>query len=94
LTRPKPHVACFTIDSNHAPGKKVLRSDVHYAIELVKFQLEKGEHTNHHTKPVIFILLFGRKMKIRKKKKDPRSQSPPPNSNPTPQAIIYTLERD
>lgn len=48
----KPHVACFSIDSNDAPGDAVLRSEVHYAIELVKFRLEKGQHTGHHTKPV------------------------------------------
>jgi hypothetical protein len=41
VDKTKPHVACLTADSNHAPGDRVLRSDVHYAIEMVKFRLEK-----------------------------------------------------
>jgi hypothetical protein len=53
----KPHVACFTNDSSDAPGDAVLRSEVHYAIELVKFRLEGGRHTNHHTKPGMIYTL-------------------------------------
>ncbi|KAK4238602.1 hypothetical protein C8A03DRAFT_33355 [Achaetomium macrosporum] len=53
----KPHVACFTIDSKDAPGDEVLRSDIHYAIELAKFGLENGQHTKHHTKPGIIYTL-------------------------------------
>jgi hypothetical protein len=52
VDKTKPHVACFSFDSNHAPGDEVLHSEVHYAIQLVKFRLEKGQHTGHHTKPV------------------------------------------
>jgi hypothetical protein len=47
----KPHVACLVIDSNEAPGDQVLRSEVDYAIELIRFRLRKGCHTNHLTKP-------------------------------------------
>jgi hypothetical protein len=47
----KPHVACMVFDSNEGP-EQVLRSEVDYALELVKFRLEEGQHTNHHTKPV------------------------------------------
>ncbi|KAH6635871.1 hypothetical protein F5144DRAFT_565689 [Chaetomium tenue] len=57
VDRTKPHVACFAIDSNHPPGDKVLRSDLHYAIQLVKFRLEKGQHTGHHTKPSLIYTL-------------------------------------
>ncbi|KAH6838565.1 hypothetical protein B0I37DRAFT_387176 [Chaetomium sp. MPI-CAGE-AT-0009] len=57
VDKTKPHVACFAIDSNHPQGDRVLRSDVHYAIELVKFRLEKGQHTEHHTKPGIIYTL-------------------------------------
>jgi hypothetical protein len=54
VDRTKPHVACLTIDSNPSPGDdKVLHSEVDYAISLVKFRLEQGQHTGHHTKPVI-----------------------------------------
>ncbi|KAL2125960.1 hypothetical protein VTI74DRAFT_2080 [Chaetomium olivicolor] len=48
----KPHIACFVFDSNEAPGDEILRSEVDYAIELVKYRLQSGEHTNHYTKPV------------------------------------------
>lgn len=54
VDKTKPHVACFVIDSKVEPENQVLCSEVDYAAELVRFRLEKGEHTGHHTKPVRF----------------------------------------
>ncbi|KAK3901235.1 hypothetical protein C8A05DRAFT_16546 [Staphylotrichum tortipilum] len=54
----KPHVACLVFDSCDAPADGlVLSSDVDYAIELIKFRLRHGRHTDHHTKPAIIYTI-------------------------------------
>ncbi|KAK4153973.1 hypothetical protein C8A00DRAFT_33226 [Chaetomidium leptoderma] len=53
----KPHVASLVIDSHEAPGDKVLRSEVDYAIAMVLFRLKYRLHTNHHTKPAMIYTL-------------------------------------
>ena len=53
----KPHIGSLVFDSNEAPGDKVLRSEVDHAITMIKYRLEKGRHTNHHTKPMIMYTL-------------------------------------
>ncbi|KAL2168663.1 hypothetical protein VTG60DRAFT_6946 [Thermothelomyces hinnuleus] len=57
VDKTKPHVACFMTDSNVAPGDQVLYSEVHYAVQLVRFRLEQGQHTGHHTKPGMLYAL-------------------------------------
>ncbi|KAL2151242.1 hypothetical protein VTH82DRAFT_6340 [Thermothelomyces myriococcoides] len=44
-------------DSNVAPGDEVLYSEVHFALQLLKWRLEQGKHTGHHTKPGILYTL-------------------------------------
>lgn len=53
----KPHIGSLVFDSNEAPGDRVLRSEVDHAMTMIKHRLEKGRHTNHHTKPVIMYTL-------------------------------------
>ncbi|KAK4247135.1 hypothetical protein C7999DRAFT_41468 [Corynascus novoguineensis] len=57
VDKAKPHVDCFVIDSKIEPDNQVLCSEVYYAAELVRFRLEKGEHSGHHTKPGIIYTL-------------------------------------
>ena len=93
IDQTKPHIASLVFDSCDAPpGGLVLRSDVDYAIQLIKFRLRRGRHTNHHTKPVC----------------QPAPPSPMPLSYPRCcppcfpgnmvvtclQVIIYTIERE
>ncbi|AEO59869.1 hypothetical protein MYCTH_2119965 [Thermothelomyces thermophilus ATCC 42464] len=57
VDKTKPHVACVMADSNVAPGDQVLYSEVHSAVRLVRFRLEQGQHTGHHTKPGMLYTL-------------------------------------
>ncbi len=75
----KPHVATLVFDSCDAPAAgRVLRSDVDYAIELIKFRLVHGRHTDHHTKPVCQALI-------------PPKHTWPLTCH---QVMIYTIERE
>ncbi|KAM3453705.1 hypothetical protein MY3296_003548 [Beauveria thailandica] len=53
-----PHVSCFVIDSGVPEDDTILLSEAEAAVALVKYQLQNGIFTNHHTKPALIATLL------------------------------------
>ncbi|KAJ3496060.1 hypothetical protein NLG97_g2943 [Lecanicillium saksenae] len=53
-----PHASCFVIDSGVPNDDATLLSKAEAAVALVKYQLQRGTFTNHHTKPALVATLL------------------------------------
>ncbi|OAA49843.1 hypothetical protein BBO_01478 [Beauveria brongniartii RCEF 3172] len=53
-----PHVSCFVIDSGAPEDDAILLSEAEAAVALVKYQLQNGIITNHHTTPALIATLL------------------------------------
>ncbi|KAF1739355.1 hypothetical protein CRV24_001287 [Beauveria bassiana] len=53
-----PHVSCSVLDSGAPNNDAILLSEAEAALALVKYQLQKGMFTNHHTKPALIATLL------------------------------------
>ncbi|OAA76040.1 hypothetical protein LEL_05724 [Akanthomyces lecanii RCEF 1005] len=49
-----PHAACLVLDSGAPDNGAIQLCEAEAAAALVKFQLEDGSYTDHHTKPACF----------------------------------------
>ncbi|KAM0666958.1 hypothetical protein MY8738_008860 [Beauveria namnaoensis] len=53
-----PHVSCFVLGSGAPKDNAILLSEAEAALALLKYQLQKGTFTNHHTKPALIATLL------------------------------------
>ncbi|OAR02126.1 hypothetical protein LLEC1_03962 [Akanthomyces lecanii] len=53
-----PHAVCIVLDSGTPDNQTILLSEAEGAAALVKFQLQDGSYTDHHTKPVLVATIL------------------------------------
>ncbi|TQV97541.1 hypothetical protein V2A60_006707 [Cordyceps javanica] len=53
-----PHASCFVLDSGVPQDDIILLSEVKASVALIKYQLQNGIFTNHHTKPALIATLL------------------------------------
>ncbi|KAL1865940.1 hypothetical protein VTK73DRAFT_4946 [Phialemonium thermophilum] len=49
----KPHMAIVLCDATVAPEDKILLSELHGCVSLMRYQIRSGRFADHHTKPVM-----------------------------------------
>ncbi len=53
-----PHAACLVLDSGAPDNGAIQLCEAEAAAALVKFQLDDGSYTDHHTKPVLVATIL------------------------------------